>query len=167
VEFVAAGESVAAGEPGEIVVSGLYNHAQPLLRYKIGDIGVPSDTICACGRQWPLIESIEGRELDFVVLPSGKKLAPGFIFGGVHSELEEHVLCLSQFQVIQPRSDLLILNVVKGKAFDPEVVARINANLEGTLAELGEAVAVEIRYAESLEEGRTGKVQMVVSLVDG
>src|SRR5665647_1774443 len=47
-EFIHDGESVAAGEKGEIVYSCLYNYAMPLIRYEVGDVGVPSDELCSC-----------------------------------------------------------------------------------------------------------------------
>lgn len=59
------GEQVSAGEQGEIIVTGLYNRAMPLIRYRIGDLGIPSDEKCPCGRSWPLIKSIEGRINDY------------------------------------------------------------------------------------------------------
>ena len=54
IEFVdEAGEYVSSGEQGEIVVTGFLNHVMPLIRYRIGDVGVPTDEKCACGRSWP------------------------------------------------------------------------------------------------------------------
>jgi len=66
------GEHVALGEEGEIVVTGLCNYVMPLIRYRIGDLGIPSDEECTCGRSLPLIKSIQGRLNDLITLPSSR-----------------------------------------------------------------------------------------------
>jgi phenylacetate-CoA ligase len=136
-----------------------------LIRYALGDIGIPSDRTCPCGRTWPLIAAIEGRALDFLTMPSGRRLSPGVVFQGLSPETDRHLFCVSQFQVVQVRRDRVVLNVVPGREFDPEVVARMRRSLADGFAERGETVQVETRVVEELETGRTGKVQMIVSRV--
>ena len=36
-----SGEEVSAGENGEIICTSLFNYAMPLIRYAIGDVGIP------------------------------------------------------------------------------------------------------------------------------
>ena len=43
-------EPVAAGEPGELVITTLTKEALPLLRYRTADIADVDATPCACGR---------------------------------------------------------------------------------------------------------------------
>ena len=69
VEFVRDGRPARPGEEGEILLTGLTNNAMPLIRYAIGDVGVPGDEICPCGRGFPTMQLIQGRVDDFVVLP--------------------------------------------------------------------------------------------------
>ncbi len=61
------GEEVSAGERGEIVCTSLFNYAMPFIRYAIGDVGVPSDEICSCGRTLPLMKTVEGRKDSLLV----------------------------------------------------------------------------------------------------
>jgi phenylacetate-CoA ligase len=76
VEFISDdGEHVSSGETGKIIVTGLCNTTMPLIRYEIGDVGVPSMEECSCGRKWPMVKAIEGRLNDFLVLPSGRRLS--------------------------------------------------------------------------------------------
>ena len=49
------GRPVRPGEAGEMVATGLLNHAQPLIRYRTGDWAVRSDEACPCGRAMPVI----------------------------------------------------------------------------------------------------------------
>lgn len=53
---------VAAGEPGELVVTPLGIQGVPLLRFKTGDIVRRHDSTCSCGRQTYRIGPVEGRK---------------------------------------------------------------------------------------------------------
>lgn len=70
------GRPVKPGETGRAVVTGLINRMMPLVRYELGDLVVASDRRCACGRTLPMIERIEGRVKDVVVLPDGGTRTP-------------------------------------------------------------------------------------------
>ena len=66
VEFLRDDDSPCSpGEDGRIVVTELVNFGMPVIRYEVGDRGVPSDRVCPCGRGLPLMESITGRTADF------------------------------------------------------------------------------------------------------
>lgn len=97
VEFVDdAGEPVSPGEVGQIVVTNLRNRTMPLLRYAVGDLGVPSAARCSCGRGLPMMERVEGRVSDIIVTPAGRLL---------HGEFFTHLFYgtsgVRQFQVEQ------------------------------------------------------------------
>lgn len=76
VEFLKNGEPVSDGERGEIVITDLTNKAMPLIRYKIGDLGVLSDEQCSCGITLPLMKVIEGRKDDFIQTLDGRIISP-------------------------------------------------------------------------------------------
>ncbi len=61
----------AGPNAGRLLVTDLTNRAMPLIRYQVGDVVVPSDRTCACGRGLPLIEQVVGREADYVLTPDG------------------------------------------------------------------------------------------------
>jgi phenylacetate-CoA ligase len=44
----------------------------PILRYRVGDWASATSRGCRCGRGLPLLQRIEGREADYVVLPDGR-----------------------------------------------------------------------------------------------
>ncbi|MBK9953023.1 MAG: phenylacetate--CoA ligase family protein [Candidatus Competibacteraceae bacterium] len=69
------GTEAAFGEEANIVVTDLINHGMPLIRYKVGDLGVSSNRKCACGRGLPLMERIVGRQADFLKGPDGSLVA--------------------------------------------------------------------------------------------
>lgn len=168
IEFVDEdGEEVSPSEQGEIIVTGFYNHAMPLIRYRIGDEGVPTNEKCTCGRSWPLIKSISGRIGDHLVLPSGRKITLVSFFHSFKKELEKNVFCISQYQIIQEEKNRIIFRVVKGKEFDPHVLERIKKCLENHFAKReGEKLEVVMQVVKEIPAERTGKRRMWISLVD-
>lgn len=51
----------------EVLVTSFTTYGTPLIRYRIGDSMVfsKSNDLCECGFNTPLVESIEGRAIDF------------------------------------------------------------------------------------------------------
>ena len=92
------GNEVKDGELGNIHVTHLDNFLMPLIRYKIGDLGVKSspDYVCNCGRSLPVLKHIIGRDTDVVYTESGKPLIVHFFTG-----IFEHFSTINQFQVVQ------------------------------------------------------------------
>jgi phenylacetate-CoA ligase len=65
------GNACDVGVPGRVLVTSLHNSAMPLIRYDIGDVaelGEPCDT----GLSWPVLNKVNGRLRDSIVLPNGE-----------------------------------------------------------------------------------------------
>lgn len=60
-------EGKATSGTGSILVTDLLNYAMPLIRYRIGDMGVWAQGKCRCGRELPRLKEIQGRITDFLV----------------------------------------------------------------------------------------------------
>jgi len=159
------GKPVAPGEIGEIVVTGLYNYAMPLIRYNLGDLGILADGKCCCGRSWPLIKSIEGKSNDVIVMPSGRELYPGSFLLCIEDEIEETPFCISQYQIIQEKRNRIILKFKIGKEFDQKVISRIKQNFQNLFTRLDEDVHIDMRCVEEIPMERTGKRKKIISLV--
>ena len=54
------------------MATGFFNPAMPLLRYDTGDLAVPLETPCPCGRALPAVREVQGRFDDLLVTPSGR-----------------------------------------------------------------------------------------------
>nr|MBP7144150.1 phenylacetate--CoA ligase family protein [Methanoculleus sp.] len=59
------------GAMGEVVATNLTNFVCPLIRYRTMDVAVATQEPCPCGRQYPLLERVEGRLQEFIVTRSG------------------------------------------------------------------------------------------------
>ena len=53
---VASDRAVADGERGELVVTNLGRTANPVIRYRTGDIVARQSSVCPCGRSWARLE---------------------------------------------------------------------------------------------------------------
>jgi len=164
IEFVDENEErVSPGEEGEIIVTGLYNRAMPLIRYQIGDVGVPTDEKCPCGRAWPLIKKIHGRTDDYLVLPSGRKISYVNFYNSFYRILEENIFCISQFQIIQDNKNRVAFKIVKGKNFDQRMLDDIERNVEQFFASRGEKLEVIMQVVDNIPMERTGKRARLIS----
>ncbi|MEZ4223115.1 MAG: hypothetical protein R3B13_19385 [Polyangiaceae bacterium] len=106
----ADGSPAAAGEMGEVVLTNLFQHTMPIIRYRVGDMAALSARACECGRNLPLLERLHGRRLDFIVTPS-KQLHDPFRVMAIF----ESVAAVRWFRVEQQRIDALDVFL----AFDP------------------------------------------------
>jgi len=79
----------------------------PFIRYRVGDTGILSNSICPCGRRLPLIRSVEGRVLDVLKTRDGK-VVPGEFFPHVLKDISE----VREFQVQQTSLDEIVVYVV-------------------------------------------------------
>ncbi|HEX6993494.1 MAG TPA: hypothetical protein VF339_05030 [Gammaproteobacteria bacterium] len=70
-EIFRDGLPAAPGELGEVVATTLVNRGMPLVRCRIGDLGVLSPDPCPCGRPQPVLAELQGRAADLVFKPDG------------------------------------------------------------------------------------------------
>jgi phenylacetate-CoA ligase len=84
-EFIAevldpnTGEAIAEGEQGELVITNLGRIGSPVIRYKTGDLVLPSAKPCPCGRPFVLLNGgVLGRVDDMIVI-RGVNVFPGAI----------------------------------------------------------------------------------------
>ena len=112
--------SVGCNETGNLVLTRLHPGPMPLIRYRVGDVGrLANDRVCACGRGFDLLETIEGRDTDVITSPAGNRLIVHFFTGVL-----EHFPEITSFQVVHESLASVVLRLVPGKGFTDEVSAR-------------------------------------------
>ncbi len=157
-EFISGGEPAAPGERGEIVYTGLYNYAMPLIRYRVEDVGVPSDEMCPCGRGLPLMKLVEGRSDSFMQNPDGRIFSPI-----IWTLIMRQIPGVGQFKAIQERKDLVRILVVRDQAFTEATSGQIVHDVQEVM---GEGVQVDVEVVEEIPKDPSGKVRCAVSKVD-
>jgi phenylacetate-CoA ligase len=162
VEILKDGRTAQPGEIGEIVITDLNNFCMPFVRYRIGDLAVEVDNsiTCACGRGLPRIGNIEGRVQSIILTTNGTYIPSSFF---LHF-LKDYDYLIRQFQVIQEKSGIIKLKVVKGLSF-AESVFREKV-LSALNKYLGDDMIIEVEYVDKIQMIRTGKHQVSMSMME-
>lgn len=151
------GRPVKPGQAGEIVVTDLYSHEAPFIRYATGDVGTISGTSCRCGRSLPVLDRVEGRANDSIVSADGRVInSLALIY-----PLRE-VTGIEQFRIYQHSVDSFHVELVRNGAFTTdaeETIRQIWAKL------FRSAIHVTFEYLPRLSPDRSGKFRHVVSRV--
>lgn len=143
-------ENAKPGELARIVISDLFNHAFPLIRYDTGDTAVFMEGNDK-SNGWEYISKLYGRRLDLVYNTKGEPIHP-MNFARVLKNLPGII----QWQFIQKteRNYVIKLNVTH------------KANIDNTLKEireiLGEESNVSVEYVDEIPVLRSGKRKPVI-----
>jgi phenylacetate-CoA ligase len=155
-EFLVDGEDAAPGEPGEVVGTNLWYWAMPFIRYKLGDIASAQDDYCECGRGLPLLDVVEGRKDDFIVLPSGRLVGPRAVKPIVMTFPE-----VSKLRIIQEKKDLIVVKIVEKKENPFIRTKELKQKIQDVLKE---DITVTIEKVDDIPL-TSGKLRAVISKV--
>lgn len=152
------GNPVPPGQVGNIVLTRLHPGAMPLIRYRVGDLGVKSaDETCPCGRGFELLAKVEGRDTDVVVTPRGNRLIVHFFTG-----IFEYYKTIDTFKVIQEERDRITVLIVPRPDFEPEHWT----SLKSEILEKGDPeLIIDMKLVEEIPLERSNKRRFVVSKV--
>ena len=156
-EFIRDEKPVSSGERGEIVYTTLYNYAMPLIRYAVGDIGIPSDEKCLCGRGLPLMKIIEGRKDDFLVRSDGTIVSPITM-----DLIIKNMMAIEQCRIIQETPGRVRVQIVNSHSLTEQIVSQLKSSIKEVL---GENVSVETEMLAELLRDKSGKLRKVISKV--
>jgi phenylacetate-CoA ligase len=149
-EFIADNENVSSGEKGSVVLTSLMNYIFPLIRYEIGDIGVPLNEKCSCGRSLPLMKSIEGRLDDINRLKKKKLPSPKEIIDSIAS-----IPKIYKFQFILRQNNIRV-EIVPIKSLSKKDIEQIRSKIRNFFKK-----HIEIEIVREIPKEKTGKRSMI------
>jgi phenylacetate-CoA ligase len=156
---VEAGEDRSQSGRGNLIMTELNNSGMPMVRYRMGDVGILASEPCECGRGLPVLKEITGRSLDFVQTADGRKVhgmyfdyLPKYFIGEIH-----------QFQIIQEDLQHITIRVVKDGAFNDGTIPRFEEKLRRVL---GDSVVLHYKLEDVAFREATGKHKLVVSKIN-
>lgn len=151
------GRAAAPGEIGHILVTQLRNDAMPLLRYRIGDLAIPTEAErCSCGRRLPLLGTLVGRSNELLRAGDGGLVLPEHV-SALMTSLRESVV---EFQVVQHDDLHVSVKVVQRDSPPPEPVReRVASGIDELLRLRG---AAHVERVDSIPLSTSGKLRHIV-----
>lgn len=151
---------VPPGQPGDrLLVTVLFSRTLPLIRYEMTDRVTLATEPCPDGLPFRLLESIEGRTDDIVMLPAS---AGGSI--RIHPVVFHHVLDLLDapaWQVRQHGPDITVLVAAPGPQVD---LTATEEDVRAALAAAGaQPRAISLSVVDTIPAGAAGKRPLVVA----
>ncbi len=146
---------VEPGRVGHLICTGLLNKAQPVIRYRVGDMGAISAQPCSCGRGLPVLASIEGRTDDVVITSDGRRVGRlDHVFKGMTNVIEA--------QIVQEDYGQFRIRIVPAEGYSDADAQTAAANLNRRVG----PAEVRVELVDRIERTRSGKFIAVVSKVD-
>lgn len=171
---------VPPGEYGtKLLITTLFSRTQPLIRYELNDsVRLTAEACscgnlescscaicncvkverCTCGRPFALLESVQGRMEDTLLLPAaagGRVAVPPLVFNHIMD-----ILPVSGWQVIQEADDSLTVLLSSGQ--DGQAGQALAAQLRQTLASHGAEVPhITIQLVEMIPKTAAGKAPLI------
>lgn len=155
------GSPAQPGEEGRLVLTNLYNKTQPLIRYEMKDWVVVATNPCSCSWNFPVIESVAGRNEEFIYFQK-QNGEFDFIHPIVFSEFI--VPGLDKLQVIETGPNELRLDIVI-RGDKASVAEAVRERMDEILRTKGLADLVRFTVtvvADIQNDPVTGKYQLIV-----
>jgi phenylacetate-CoA ligase len=136
----------------ELVGTSLNNLAMPLIHYRTGDTVIPDEQPCPCGRVFPTIKTVLGRQEKVITLPDGR------LIGRLDRIFQGHDRHLVEGQVAYRGNGRFLLRVVTTEGWsaadEQAMVAKFLLRVPG--------VEVSVQKVGAIPRGRNGKFAFVV-----
>lgn len=154
------GRRCAPGEPGTILVTLLNNASFPMVRYQIGDIGTMAPAgPCSCGRPFPRLQSLQGREDEMLLTEDGTLLSSVFVRHFVGVSLNRQLIREWQFEQTDRRRFIFRYVSTAGSGLE-ENLRDLDA---GFRKALGSSAEIEMQPVAEIPPSPTGKVRWIVN----
>jgi len=142
------------GETGEIVGTGFYTYIFPFIRYRTGDLGIYTLKKCKCGRNYPLLEKIEGRIQEFLVSKTNQL----FSLIGFYGLVVKSSFNVKECQLYQDTPGEVVINIVKGENYS-EIDTKVI--LENFQKKLGDEFLLSIDFVDHIPLTNRGKFKFL------
>jgi phenylacetate-CoA ligase len=154
VEFVPVGRD----DLYRIVGTNVTNPVAPLLRYDTQDLATLADgASCECGRAGRVVERVDGRLEDYVVLADGTQI-------GRMDHIFKDMVNIREAQIHQKFPGALTIRVVRNPQYTSEDERLLRRE---TAKRVGTHTRVDVDYVDTIARSSTGKLRLVVSELPG
>lgn len=148
------GRAVAAGRPGMLTGTTLWNRGMPIIRYRTGDLSVREAAPCACGRGLGRLADVATKAEDIVVTPDGRYVSPS-VLTHPFKPFDQ----IRKSQIIQDAPDHVLIKIVPSAELSQSHLQQLEAGLR---LRLGDAMRIEIRIVDDIPAEKSGKFRWVI-----
>jgi phenylacetate-CoA ligase len=150
------GNSVLEGEKGELVGTGFWNRAMPLIRYKTGDYAVKEELSGCCKRNWPRFSDVQGRwNIESIFGYNGSRISAAAL--NMHGDLYKNVI---QSQYYQNQIGKLEIRLVVSPTFSKNDALRIE---EEHKKKIWDELDISIKIVDELPLTTGGKQLRIIN----
>ena len=150
------GSRCRAGEIGEMVATGLFNDAMPLIRYRLGDYAAFAEIQdCPCGNPQPIITDLEGRVDDYLMASGGRRISR-------LSTAIKRSPTIHSAQIVQDRPGHAYLLVRPGRGYHKRHARAVQQDITERIGTFD----LEIVEVAEIPKTPQGKTTLVVRLFD-
>jgi phenylacetate-CoA ligase len=168
VEVVSGEEDAPAGPApriGRVLVTDLNNFVAPLLRYDLGDLAETApEGPCPCGRTWPRIGRITGRQVDVAYAREGVRVPQASLERALHFEVPDMGSRIWEYQFRQRevgKADLLIVTR------DEALRAQSESLAAGLERRVGGLLDFRVTFTDHIARPPSGKRRLLDGMPDG
>ena len=161
IEVVSNGRAAEPGEAGDVVGTNLHYFASPFIRYHHGDLATRGVTPCSCGQPFATIAEVQGRSMDYVVLPGGRVLHPYVLMRHIMEVAKDWI---RQYQMTQERTDRIVLRIAPVGTPPQAALAELRSRF---VSALGAGIDVDVQIVPEIPLEPTGKFRVARSLLAG
>ena len=150
------------GEVGEVVVTLLTNFAMPLIRYRIGDMGVWAADTVAHSRSWAVLSEVTGRVTDSFLTQDGTQ-----VYGEYFTHLFYFQNWVEKFQVVQESLAHVVVNIVpvQKDGFDPSSVQKELDDIRHKIEVVMGECQLDFAFVDNIAPTASGKYRYTISKV--
>ncbi|WP_134148576.1 phenylacetate--CoA ligase family protein [Flavobacterium sp. 270] len=149
-------QPVPYGKEGRIIITSLYNKANPFIRYEVGDYGILDEKSTP---NKPILKKLIGRTSDIAILPSGKK-SPGMTFYSITKKIFGDDGNVKEFIIKQVETDVFEIEYTSETTLNTFEITKIEKIFETYLEPNLKYIFIR---KEKLERGKSGKLKQFKS----
>lgn len=147
--------NISGQKAEDMIVTSFTTHGTPLIRYNIQDRVIFKEGFCICGSSHPLIESIEGRQVDYLTAVDGTKVSLSHladVIKGIPNSIKK-------IQFIQrERSELEILLVLDERLYTKKDELKLRESIK---YRFGKEIRISMKIVEDIPREKSGKYSLI------
>ena len=162
---------VANGKHGHLVLTRFYTGGTPIIRYTGMDdiITISDEESCDCGMHSQILENVEGRTADAIIIPDGR-IFPAATFTLIPGEVAQDykIDVIRRFQIIQNKIDEIEILVVfnqdlkKSEKMGKEILHEIKKRYQKVV---GKSVNVLVKEVDKVKKDKRAPTTSLSSIV--